>query len=129
MARLWADALDYRLQPPVSCQNSHNCSVRIRPAPGLIATRTDHGWRLDGTKQYCSGARSCTDALVTVAAPGGNRPFAISTRDLSPVPMKRSTPSSVKTRRTVPSAGTISLGDQAGATASTLTRQSRSPAL
>ena len=46
LARLWADALDYRLQAPVSCQNSHNCSVRIRPAAwmrkcGLVAdTRT-----------------------------------------------------------------------------------------
>ena len=56
------------------------------PGPGLIATRTGHGWRLDGTKQYCSGARSCTDALVTAAAPDGNRLFAVSTRDLSPVP-------------------------------------------
>ena len=55
------------------------------PGPGLMATRTGHGWRLDGTKQYCSGARSCTDALVTAAAPDGNRLFAVSTRDLSPV--------------------------------------------
>ena len=56
------------------------------PGPGLIATRTGHGWRLDGTKQYCSGARSCTDALVTAAAPDGRRLFAVGTRDLSPVP-------------------------------------------
>src|SRR5690242_6794940 len=27
------------------------------PGPGLMASRTD-GWRLDGTKQYCSGAHS-----------------------------------------------------------------------
>src|SRR6204780_4851819 len=26
------------------------------PGPGLTASRTDQGWRLDGTKQYCSGA-------------------------------------------------------------------------
>jgi len=56
------------------------------PGPRLMASRTGHGWRLDGTKQYCSGARSCTDALVTAAAPDGNRLFAVSTRDLSPVP-------------------------------------------
>jgi alkylation response protein AidB-like acyl-CoA dehydrogenase len=56
------------------------------PGPGLIATRTGHGWRLDGTKQYCSGARSCTDALVTAAAPDGSQLFAVNTRDLSPVP-------------------------------------------
>jgi alkylation response protein AidB-like acyl-CoA dehydrogenase len=56
------------------------------PGPGLVATRAGHGWRLDGMKQYCSGARSCTDALVTAAAPDGNRLFAVGTRHLSPVP-------------------------------------------
>jgi len=56
------------------------------PGPGLVATRAGHGWRLNGMKQYCSGARSCTDALVTAAAPDGNRLFAVTTRDLSPVP-------------------------------------------
>ena len=56
------------------------------PGPGLIATRIGHGWRLGGIKQYCSGAHSCTDALVTAAAPDGSRLFAVSTRDLSPVP-------------------------------------------
>src|SRR5208282_5801054 len=35
------------------------------PGPGLTARRAADGWRLDGTKQYCSGARSCTDAVVT----------------------------------------------------------------
>jgi hypothetical protein len=40
------------------------------PGPGLIATRIGHGWRLDGIKQYCSGARSCTDALVTGGGDG-----------------------------------------------------------
>jgi alkylation response protein AidB-like acyl-CoA dehydrogenase len=56
------------------------------PGPGLMASRTSGGWRLDGTKQYCSGAHSLTDALVTAAAPDGNRLFAVSTLDLSPVP-------------------------------------------
>ena len=56
------------------------------PGPGLEASRTGGGWRLDGTKQYCSGARSCTHALVTAAAPDGSRLFAVSTSDLSPVP-------------------------------------------
>ncbi len=55
------------------------------PGPGLTASKTARGWRLDGTKQYCSGARSCTDVLVTAAAPDGSRLFAASTRDLSPV--------------------------------------------
>ena len=56
------------------------------PGPGLTASMTARGWRLDGTKQYCSGARSVTDALVTAKAPDGSRLFAVSTRDLSPVP-------------------------------------------
>jgi alkylation response protein AidB-like acyl-CoA dehydrogenase len=56
------------------------------PGPGLTASKTARGWRLDGTKQYCSGARSCTDALVTATAPDGSRLFAVSTRNLSPVP-------------------------------------------
>jgi alkylation response protein AidB-like acyl-CoA dehydrogenase len=58
------------------------------PGPGLAASQrgADDGWRLDGIKRYCSGARSCTNALVTAKAPDGNRLFAVSTRDLSPVP-------------------------------------------
>ena len=56
------------------------------PGPGLTASKTARGWRLDGTKQYCSGARSVTDALVTATTPDGSRLFAVSTRNLSPVP-------------------------------------------
>ncbi len=56
------------------------------PGPGLTARQAGHGWRLDGVKPYCSGARACTDALVTAVAPDGNRLFAVSTRDRSPVP-------------------------------------------
>jgi alkylation response protein AidB-like acyl-CoA dehydrogenase len=55
------------------------------PGPGLMASRAGDGWRLDGLKHYCSGARSCTHALVTAAAPDGIRLFAISTEDLAPV--------------------------------------------
>ncbi|HEY2204863.1 MAG TPA: acyl-CoA dehydrogenase [Pseudonocardia sp.] len=55
------------------------------PGPGLMATRAAGGWRLDGIKRYCSGARSCTNALVTAAAPDGTRLFAVGTRDLAPV--------------------------------------------
>jgi alkylation response protein AidB-like acyl-CoA dehydrogenase len=55
------------------------------PGPGLMASRAGDGWRLDGIKRYCSGARSCTHALVTAAAPDGIRLFAVSTRELAPV--------------------------------------------
>ena len=56
------------------------------PGPGLTATRAARGWRLTGLKQYCSGARACTCALVTAAAPDGIRLFAVATGDLTPVP-------------------------------------------
>ena len=56
------------------------------PGPGLSASNTGGGWYLDGIKRYCSGARSCTDALVTATAPDGVRLFAVSTHDLSPDP-------------------------------------------
>ena len=57
------------------------------PGPGLAGSQADDGgWRLDGVKRYCSGARSCTNALVTATAPDGNRLFAVSTQDLVPVP-------------------------------------------
>ena len=56
------------------------------PGPSLEAARTSAGWRLRGTKQYCSGARTCTHAVVTAAAPDGARLFAVSTEALSPRP-------------------------------------------
>jgi len=56
------------------------------PGPGLTATHAARGWRLTGTKRYCSGARACTHALVTAAAPDGVRLFALTTGDLAPVP-------------------------------------------
>lgn len=54
------------------------------PGPPLTASMNG-GWRLDGFKQYCSGARSCTHALVTADAPDGDRLFAVSTTRLEPV--------------------------------------------
>jgi hypothetical protein len=56
------------------------------PGPGLEAVRASRGWRLRGTKQYCSGARSCTDVLVTAAAADGMRLFTLSTSTLTPRP-------------------------------------------
>jgi alkylation response protein AidB-like acyl-CoA dehydrogenase len=51
------------------------------PGTGLTATRTREGWVLDGLKAYCSGASSCTWALVTAHSGGSadqRRLFAIS---------------------------------------------------
>ncbi|WP_326615753.1 acyl-CoA dehydrogenase [Streptomyces decoyicus] len=58
------------------------------PGEGVTATRTEAGWRLEGLKQYCSGAHSCTHALVTATADDGRRLFAISTGgpECHPVP-------------------------------------------
>lgn len=56
------------------------------PGPRLTARQARDGWHLDGVKQYCSGARWCTDAVVTATAPDGYRLFSVSTQMLSPVP-------------------------------------------
>jgi hypothetical protein len=56
------------------------------PGRGLTAAHAARGWRLTGLKQYCSGARVCTDALVTAAAPDGIRLFAVAAGGLAPVP-------------------------------------------
>jgi alkylation response protein AidB-like acyl-CoA dehydrogenase len=55
------------------------------PGPGLRAGQTSGGWQLHGTKQYCSGARCCTHALVTAQAPDGMRLFAVTTGPLAPL--------------------------------------------
>lgn len=56
------------------------------PGPRLEAKLDGPDWRLSGTKQYCSGARACTHALVTAATGDGTRLFAVATEDLTPVP-------------------------------------------
>jgi alkylation response protein AidB-like acyl-CoA dehydrogenase len=56
------------------------------PGPNVTATRRDDSWLLHGTKQYCSGARICTDALVTAVADDGARLFAVATDGLVPDP-------------------------------------------
>ena len=54
------------------------------PGPNVTAARRGSGWLLHGVKQYCSGARICTDALVTAAADDGPRLFAVATGRLEP---------------------------------------------
>ncbi len=58
------------------------------PGPSLAARRRDGTWWLDGTKQYCSGARVCTHALVTADTAEGVRLFAVRTSDdgVRPIP-------------------------------------------
>jgi hypothetical protein len=54
------------------------------PGPNVTATRDGSSWLLRGTKQYCSGARVCTNALVTAAAEDGWRLFAVEAGVLEP---------------------------------------------
>lgn len=56
------------------------------PGPALEADHHGGEWRLHGTKRYCSGARSCTHALVTADGPDGRRLFAIAAETSTPVP-------------------------------------------
>jgi alkylation response protein AidB-like acyl-CoA dehydrogenase len=54
------------------------------PGPNVTATRQGGTWLLRGTKQYCSGARVCTHALVTAGASDGERLFAVAVEGLEP---------------------------------------------
>ncbi|MDJ1640887.1 acyl-CoA dehydrogenase family protein [Streptomyces pakalii] len=47
------------------------------PGEGLVATREGQGWVLNGLKQYCSGAHTCTRALVTARVGESRRLFAV----------------------------------------------------
>ncbi|MEI4271015.1 acyl-CoA dehydrogenase family protein [Klenkia sp. LSe6-5] len=47
------------------------------PTGRVAARRVDGGWVLSGTKQWCSGARACTSALVTAHADDGRRLFLL----------------------------------------------------
>lgn len=53
---------------------------QVRAEPGA------DGWRLTGTKAYCSGIQVLDRALVTAVAPDGRRLFAVAARDLVPLP-------------------------------------------
>ena len=54
------------------------------PGPNVTASRRNGAWVLRGTKQYCSGARVCTHALVTATAGNEPRLFAAVVEDLEP---------------------------------------------
>ncbi|MDV7099454.1 acyl-CoA dehydrogenase family protein [Gordonia amicalis] len=50
------------------------------PGTRVDARRVGDGFELDGVKEWCSGAGSCTHALVTAATVDGNRLFAVDLR-------------------------------------------------
>ena len=62
------------------------------PGPNVTASRRGAAWVLDGVKKYCSGARVCTNALVTAAAGDGPRLFAVTTAELELEPHQGSWP-------------------------------------
>lgn len=47
------------------------------PGSVLTATPRDGQWVIDGRRRYCSGARVCSQALVTATAPDGTRLFTV----------------------------------------------------
>ncbi|MFE7301533.1 hypothetical protein [Streptomyces sp. NPDC057579] len=51
------------------------------PGPGLTADGRSTDWRLTGIKPHCSGARTCTHALVTADTAQGSRLFAVHVGD------------------------------------------------
>ncbi|MFF3272312.1 acyl-CoA dehydrogenase family protein [Streptomyces chrestomyceticus] len=58
------------------------------PNTGLLARQEGDQWLLDGRKAYCSGAHSCTHALVTADTPQGRRLFAVRTDHPGYVPLE-----------------------------------------
>ncbi|MFX4292873.1 acyl-CoA dehydrogenase [Streptomyces bohaiensis] len=70
------------------------------PGPGLTAARHGSRWLLSGLKRYCSGARTCTHALVTAATEDGVRLFAVRTG--APVPDPDQGPAEGRSCRPVP---------------------------
>lgn len=51
------------------------------PGAVVVATPSDEGWQLDGTKRYGSGARTLTRALVSASAPDGPRLYDVDLDD------------------------------------------------
>ncbi len=51
------------------------------PADGLQARPDGHGWRIEGTKAWCSGASLITHALVDASSADGQRLFAVDLAD------------------------------------------------
>lgn len=50
----------------------------------VTAVRTERGWHLSGDRPWCSGAGTCTHALVTASADDGSRLFAVEVNRLLP---------------------------------------------
>ncbi|MFI1532691.1 acyl-CoA dehydrogenase [Streptomyces griseus] len=64
-------------EPPPSPGQLWGVWAAEPPGAGLVAVRDGAGWLLKGLKQYCSGAHSCTHALVTAREGESRRIFAV----------------------------------------------------
>lgn len=62
------------------------------PYPVLGAEQRPDGWRLTGTKPWCSGAHACTHALVTARAGEQGRLFAVNLGTGSTAPVEGTWP-------------------------------------
>jgi hypothetical protein len=67
--------------PPPPPHSRWGVWAAMPPGPSLSAELRGGAWRLDGTKQYCSGARACTHVLVTAGTADGVRLFAVRTAE------------------------------------------------
>ncbi|MET0811868.1 MAG: acyl-CoA dehydrogenase [Microbacterium sp.] len=68
---------------PVGADAASTWGVYAAEGPGVRvdAETTPSGWRLNGTKPWCSLAAQVSHALVTAHVEGGRRLFAVSLRD------------------------------------------------
>ncbi|WP_373306871.1 acyl-CoA dehydrogenase family protein [Streptomyces longisporoflavus] len=64
-------------EPPPAAGERWGVWAARPPGPGVHATAAGEEWMISGVKPYCSGARSCTHALVTADAEDGYRLFAV----------------------------------------------------
>ncbi len=72
--------------PPAPAGSRWGVWAAHPPEPALTARPVPDGWRLSGTKPWCSGARALTHALVTADAPDGYRLFAVDLAGTRAVP-------------------------------------------
>ncbi|MGU3432947.1 acyl-CoA dehydrogenase family protein [Actinomycetes bacterium M1A6_2h] len=91
MAEAHADAVAILAElggPSVGPTDSWGVWAAEPPEPILLATRRGNDWRLSGRKPWCSGANSCTHALVTARVDGTPALFAVDVRvdGVTPVP-------------------------------------------
>ncbi|MBN1091131.1 acyl-CoA dehydrogenase family protein [Blastococcus sp. TML/M2B] len=80
--------------PPVTSGERLGVWAAEPPSGRVTARRGPGGWRLDGRKQWCSGARVCTAALVTAHADDGRRLFLVdlSSPGVAPAPGRWAAP-------------------------------------